>query len=322
MSLFDIVGSIGNFLKKERESKNLSLEEVSKSTRIKEHFLKAIEEDRFDLCPSPFYVKGFLTHYARFLGLDPKDIILKYRELMKPLLLPPEVTVQEKPKEAFQFHPRIQTRIRAGTTFRLLLGSALFISLLIPLYFYVAYQPLKAPDLPALSRHKPVTPEVVPENQQKPIAREGTPEKENPPILLQIKRMELIGPQEVQAESFYDVTDAHLGTGIETESGRPMVVGIGSEFKCENQRVYFFTRISTPKEGKIFHVWRREGEEFHRIEMSVNPPTWSVYSYITLPPARSGNWKVEVWEGDKLLRDLSFKAHSPQGSSSPSKKKG
>jgi len=101
-----------------------------------------------------------------------------------------------------------------------------------------------------------------------------------------------------------------------------MVVGIGSEFKCENQRVYFFTRILSPKEGKIFHVWRRDGDEFHRIEMSVKPPAWSVYSYISLSPARSGNWNAEVWEGDKLLRDLSFKAHSPPGSSSPFKKKG
>ncbi len=64
----------------------------------------------------------------------------------------------------------------------------------------------------------------------------------------------------------------------------------------------------TLREGKIFHVWRREGEEFHRIEMAVKPPAWSVYSYITLPPARFGNWNVEVWDEDKVLTHLSFKA--------------
>ena len=61
--------------------------------------------------------------------------------------------------------------------------------------------------------------------------------------------MELIGPKEVQAEPVYEVADAHLGTGIETEAGRPMVVGKGSEFRCENQRVYFFTRIKYFKGG-------------------------------------------------------------------------
>jgi hypothetical protein len=90
-----------------------------------------------------------------------------------------------------------------------------------------------------------------------------------------------------------------LGTGIELEGSRLTVVGRGSEFRCENQKVYFYTRIMTPREGKIYHVWRWEGEEFHRIGMVVKSPEWSVYSYITLPPARSGNWKVEVWDGEK-----------------------
>jgi hypothetical protein len=294
IGLFDVMDSPGKYLKKERESRNLSLEEVSKSTRIKEHFLRAMEEDRYDLCPSPFYVKGFLTNYARFLGLNNKDIILQYEKLIKPAPPPPEVTLREPPRKTFRFEKGFQTR----TVFRILLVSALFISLLIPLYFYMAYQPLKAPDLLTLTQQKPVTPEVI-------------PPKENHLVIHQIKQMELIGPKEVQAEPFYKVSEAQLGTGIETESGRPMLVGKGSEFKCENQKVFFFTRIVTPQEGKIFHVWRWEGEEFHRIEMAVKPPAWSVYSYITLPLGRSGNWKVEVWNGDKMLTDQSFKAHKP-----------
>jgi hypothetical protein len=295
---FSVMDSPGKYLKKERELQNLSLEEVSKFTRIKEHFLRAIEEDRYDLCPSPFYVKGFLTSYARFLKLNTKDIILQYERLIKPPP-PPEATLQEPPKGTFQFEKGFQTR----TAFRILLASALFISLLIPLYFYMAYQPLKGSDLPPLSQRKLVTPEV-------------TPAKENHPMIHQITQMELIGPKEVQAEPFYTVSEAYLGTGIEMESGRPRVVGKGSEFKCENQKIFFFTRIITPQEGKIFHVWRWEGEELHRIEMAVKPPAWSVYSYITLPSARSGNWKVEVWDGDKMLTDQSFKAHSPNRSPS------
>jgi len=289
------VDSIGNLLKEKREFKNLSLEEVSKSTRIKEHFLKAIEEDRFNLCPSPFYVKGFLTNYARFLGLDPKDIILTYQKLITPPPSP-EVNLQDLPNKTWRF----QTR----TASRLLLVSALFIALLIPLYFYLVYQRLKSPDPRSSISLRSAIPEAV-------------QEKENRPVIDQIKQMELIGPKEVQADPLYEVLDAHLGTGIETEAGRPVVIGKGSEFKCENQRVYFFTRILSPKEGKIFHVWRRDGEESHRIEMSVKPPAWSVYSYISLSPARSGNWKVEVWDGDKMLGNSSFKAHPSSGPSSP-----
>ena len=268
-----------------------------------------MEEDRFDLCPPPFYVKGFLGNYARYLGLDPRDILLKYQEMMKPPLPSPEVSPQGNPEETFQFHPKIQTRIPARTTYRVLLVSvvsvSLLVSLLASLYFYIALQPLRTSNAPLPSPQATATSEVV-------------QEKGNRPVLEQIKQMELIGPQEVQAEPFYEVSDAHLGTGIQVEGGRPVVVGKGSEFKCENQRIYFFTRITAPKEGKIWHVWRWKGEEQHRIEMAVKPPSWSVYSYVSLSPVRSGNWKVEVWDGDKMLMDVSFKAHSPRTTFSPS----
>jgi len=280
--------SPGKRLKRERELQSLSVAEVSRSTRIKENFLRAIEEDRYDLCPPPFYVKGFLTNYARCLGLDPKDILLKYQDLMKPPTLPLEAALPERPGRT--------VRLRSPIPSRFLLFSALFISLLLPLCLYITSQPLKAPNLPSSSPKRPA-PEVVHEREKRPV-------------MDQIKQIELIGPKEVQAEPFYRVTDAHLGTGIETEGGRLAVAGKSSEFRCENQRVYFFTRVEAPKEGKIVHVWRWEGEEQHRIEMPVKSPSWSVYSYISLSPARAGNWKVEVWDGEKILTDLSFQVRS------------
>jgi cytoskeleton protein RodZ len=81
--------SPGKFLRKERETKNISLEEISKFTKIKEHYLKAIEEDRYELLPAIPYVKGFLNVYARYLTLNPKDIILQYENYLKSLI-PPE----------------------------------------------------------------------------------------------------------------------------------------------------------------------------------------------------------------------------------------
>ncbi len=72
--------SPGKYLKAERESRNLSLREVSESTRIREPLLKALEEDQYELISSPVYVKGFLNAYARYLGLDSNNIILQYRE--------------------------------------------------------------------------------------------------------------------------------------------------------------------------------------------------------------------------------------------------
>jgi cytoskeletal protein RodZ len=78
-----LMESPGKRLKAERESRNLSLKQVFESTRIREHLLKAIEEDQYELISSPVYVKGFLDAYSRYLGLDPNDIVLQYQKYLE-----------------------------------------------------------------------------------------------------------------------------------------------------------------------------------------------------------------------------------------------
>jgi cytoskeletal protein RodZ len=86
--------SPGKFLKKEREARNISLREISKLTKINEYYLKAIEEDRYDMLPGVFYVKAYLNVYARYLTLNPKDIVLQYENYLKSLIPPETVQLQ------------------------------------------------------------------------------------------------------------------------------------------------------------------------------------------------------------------------------------
>ncbi len=81
--------SPGNFLKKEREARSIPLEDISNSTKIKECYLKAIEEDRYEFLPHTLYVKGYLKGYAKYLSLNPNDIILQYENFLNSLI-PPE----------------------------------------------------------------------------------------------------------------------------------------------------------------------------------------------------------------------------------------
>lgn len=74
---------LGEYLKGEREMKKISLRELAKNTRVREHLLKAIEEDRYDLLPSPIYVRGFLSAYAKYIGIDPHDVLLRYERFLK-----------------------------------------------------------------------------------------------------------------------------------------------------------------------------------------------------------------------------------------------
>jgi len=98
--------SPGKFLKNERETRNISLEEVSYFTKIKAGHLKAIEEDRYELLPPALYVKGYLTVYAKYLNLDPKDIISKYENYLKSLMPPVPI---EAEKKLFLRRKRIRT---------------------------------------------------------------------------------------------------------------------------------------------------------------------------------------------------------------------
>lgn len=72
--------SQGAQLKRIRQERGLSLEEVQKKTKIHLNILKSIEGDSLtDI--NPVYLKGFLKIYCKFLGLDPKDYILDYKEV-------------------------------------------------------------------------------------------------------------------------------------------------------------------------------------------------------------------------------------------------
>jgi cytoskeletal protein RodZ len=61
---------VGQQLRQARLARNLELVEIAKATRIRSHYLRALEEGEFDILPSPAQVRGFLRTYAEFLELD------------------------------------------------------------------------------------------------------------------------------------------------------------------------------------------------------------------------------------------------------------
>jgi cytoskeleton protein RodZ len=72
--------SAGLFLKEARTAKNISLEEVSKRTRIHLNILKSIEQDDYKSL-SGIYAKSFLKLYAEYLGLDKDDVIRRFQNV-------------------------------------------------------------------------------------------------------------------------------------------------------------------------------------------------------------------------------------------------
>ncbi|MBI5296563.1 MAG: DUF4115 domain-containing protein [Chloroflexi bacterium] len=67
--------SLGQRLKFARQERRLSVEQAAEATRIRPHYLQALEADDYSVMPSSVQARGFLRNYASFLGLDLQSIL-------------------------------------------------------------------------------------------------------------------------------------------------------------------------------------------------------------------------------------------------------
>lgn len=70
--------SFGTWLRRQREVREIDLREIADSSKVSMSYLQAFEDDRFDVLPSPVFAKGFLRQYARYVGLDPEEVVNFY----------------------------------------------------------------------------------------------------------------------------------------------------------------------------------------------------------------------------------------------------
>src|SRR5947207_6034139 len=69
---------IGSSLREARTRRQIGVAQVEQATKIRGKYLRALEEEQFDLLPSQTYVKGFLRTYADYLGLDGQLYVDEY----------------------------------------------------------------------------------------------------------------------------------------------------------------------------------------------------------------------------------------------------
>jgi cytoskeleton protein RodZ len=72
------MGSFGDRLKKEREQRGITLDDISLNTKIGTRLLRALEEEKFDQLPGGIFNKGFVRAYARHVGIDEDQAVADY----------------------------------------------------------------------------------------------------------------------------------------------------------------------------------------------------------------------------------------------------
>jgi hypothetical protein len=72
------VFELGNSLREARTRQVLDYPQVELATKIRAKYIRALEDEAFEILPSETYVKGFLRSYAEFLGLDGQLYVDEY----------------------------------------------------------------------------------------------------------------------------------------------------------------------------------------------------------------------------------------------------
>jgi len=97
------MGAFGDRLRREREMRGITLEEITESTKISRRHLEALEGEHFDQLPGGVFNKGFVRAYARFLGIDEDQAVADYSAASNEQPEPEDkfpLEIHEEPKRA------------------------------------------------------------------------------------------------------------------------------------------------------------------------------------------------------------------------------
>src|ERR1700724_1636979 len=73
------MAEIGATLREARMRERIDVSEIEATTKIRAKYLRALENEEWDLLPGPTFVRSFLRTYAQALGLDAKVLVEEYR---------------------------------------------------------------------------------------------------------------------------------------------------------------------------------------------------------------------------------------------------
>ena len=131
--------SVGKLLKDARERKKLSTRDVEKSIKVREQFIRALEEDKWNVFTSRIYITGILKNYSRFLGLDERKILAFFRREYERI-------------EEIKFKERVSSSYLSSDSKKTIIAGFIFICVLLVGYFsYQLFQYLKPPAVQIVS---------------------------------------------------------------------------------------------------------------------------------------------------------------------------
>ncbi len=284
------MSTFGERLRRERESRNITLQEMSESTRIPQHCFKLLEDDDFANLPGGLYNRGYIRAYAQFIGLDPEPLLKAYAlasQTQEPEASEhnSEVLDELAPSATSGWDGSTGTRLRSWRRTWLLVPFAVILVGIVG-WAYFRGGPLEATISTKIS---------APAFELEPS--EGRGEARQPEADPTVRESSAF-PQRTQGETMtavegegrLSIPDFGVGTGIVHHQ----LENQAEDFE-EGTQVWFWTRVLGGEAGEpIRHIWLYENLEVGSAELILGGPHWRTQSRMTLHSGSAGRWAAEA----------------------------
>lgn len=165
------MGAFGDRLRREREMRGITLNEITESTKISRRHLEALEGEHFEQLPGGVFNKGFVRAYARFLGIDEDQAVADYSAASNEQPEPEDkfpLEIHEEPKR--ELNPR---RSKVPLVFAL----AALVGVLVGYGFWMKSRPRNSA---AVATHSPAPIAVTEPKAQAPAPQPETSSSAEP----------------------------------------------------------------------------------------------------------------------------------------------
>ncbi|NRF91256.1 helix-turn-helix domain-containing protein [Paenibacillus frigoriresistens] len=165
------MSDLGYILRKTRQEKKISLDDLQEVTKIRKRYLEAIEEGNYKVLPGSFYVRAFIKSYAEAVGLDPAEVLGMYQTTNpSPAIEKPVVETIRKNRTSVRNTEKL-SRWASGTMF------VCFILLIFGIVYYYTYKNYKgtpADEKPAQTQSPRITDSTNPATSTSPSTTMNT----------------------------------------------------------------------------------------------------------------------------------------------------
>lgn len=156
--------SVGEILREAREKAGVDFSEVEKATKIRKHFLEALEKNDFGKIAEATIVRGFIKNYGEYLGLSSRDLLAIFRrdfiEDKKGQILPRGV-YEPLYQPKFSWTPKLTIAFSIGSLFLILV-------------FYLSFQLFRLLGAPRLEVYSPSNGESFKVNEAEVWGKTGS----------------------------------------------------------------------------------------------------------------------------------------------------